>query len=153
VHLATNDLIDQCSYAPNYQTFFVDETVGNVYVYAYGNGLTIVVNGPNRKIVNPFAIKQFGNTYVQLYSNLVKGNYLITVSSNANPPGPCAYRVIGNANSNAFIATSSSLTTDMNSPYGFNPVFRKGFEIFCSSWGYIKYIIIFRTRQLHSGSH
>lgn len=125
--MATNDLLDQCGYAPTYQTFFVDETLSTFHVYATGTSLTIVVNGPSRRPIQPSGSWNYGNTYIQRYDNADKGNYLVTVQSVANPPGPCAYRVIGNANTNAFIATASSLNTDMNTPYGFNPIYSKEF--------------------------
>lgn len=39
-NLLSNDFLDSCSYAPKYQSFFVDESVGKVYILASGSEWT-----------------------------------------------------------------------------------------------------------------
>ncbi|CAJ0959404.1 unnamed protein product, partial [Mesorhabditis belari] len=111
--LITNDL-DDCSQAPKYNTFFIDENTDYVMITATGTKLSALVTAPNRTTFAPSLWYQSGNLYIWAIDtdSLAIGNWLISMSTLAAGKTVCQYRVSAHSDYDLFIGVTSSLNSD-----------------------------------------
>ncbi|KAH7717751.1 hypothetical protein AAVH_14825 [Aphelenchoides avenae] len=121
-NLLSNDFLDSCSYASKYQTFFVDESVGTIYVLATGPQLSAQIKGPDNKIIQPTTQEIKGDLLVASFKTPVKGNYLLSISGPSAVSISCQYRVLGESNYDLFVGMARELTNDVQYK---QPVFGK----------------------------
>ncbi|CAI2355613.1 unnamed protein product [Caenorhabditis sp. 36 PRJEB53466] len=109
--ILTNDLED-CRKAPQFQPFFVDQSIDFLTLQATGSNLAPVLTLPNNTQFSPPLFYANGDFYVWRTEKPPVGAYFLNINTNTSHSSVCQYRLMGRSTYRLYTSVTDNIGTD-----------------------------------------
>ncbi|KAF1745700.1 hypothetical protein GCK72_022147 [Caenorhabditis remanei] len=109
--ILTNDLED-CRKAPQFQPFFVDQSIDYLTLRATGYNLSPILTLPNNTQLSPQLFYSNGDFYVWRTAKPPVGAYFLNINTNSTHNSICQYRLMGRSTYRLYTSITDNIGTD-----------------------------------------